>query len=137
MSTDGYRADEISRAESLDEDNLKVDPLEEGMDPPERWAGANRFGTTLAEQREGEDLDHRLAAEEPDVDADTPPPGPGARLSELSDRIDEHIDDTNAVGQSEDVPFPEEVDPVLAQAELRGQSADEAGGSVAEALREG
>lgn len=56
----------LSAAEELDEDELQVDPLEEGMDPPEHWAGANRWGTTPAEERRGESLDRRLSEEEPD-----------------------------------------------------------------------
>lgn len=58
----------LSSAEELDEDELGVDPLEEGMEPPERWSGADRYGTTPYEQEQGEDLDHKLAAERPDVE---------------------------------------------------------------------
>src|SRR5213078_4149114 len=35
--------------------------------PPDRPPGHGDFGTTLAEEREGESLDQRLAEEEPDV----------------------------------------------------------------------
>jgi hypothetical protein len=56
----------LNSAEGLDEDNLQVDPLEEGMDPPEHWVAANRWGTTPFEQSQGESLDRRLAQEEPD-----------------------------------------------------------------------
>jgi len=54
-------------AEDFDEDRLGVDPLEEGVDPPEGWAAADREGVTAREQAEGESLDHRLAAERPDT----------------------------------------------------------------------
>lgn len=54
-------------AEELDEDRLGVDPLEEGVEPPEGWAAADRFGTTAQEQAEGQPLGERLAQEEPDV----------------------------------------------------------------------
>lgn len=57
----------LSSAESLDEDELDADPLEEGMDPPETWAEADRYGTTPYEQSQGEDLDRKLDAERPDV----------------------------------------------------------------------
>lgn len=134
MSTDGsiegYSTDALTQAESLDEDNLRVDPLEGGVEPPEHWAAADRFGTTPAEQRAGEDHDHRLAAEVPDVlelgrqGADTPD-------EELSERIDERTDDLDQVAP------PEPEDTVRSDAALRGQSADEAGGSVASSLREG
>lgn len=42
------------------------DVLDEGYSPPERPLGLDAFGTTAAEQREGETLDQRLAEEEPD-----------------------------------------------------------------------
>jgi hypothetical protein len=58
----------LSSAEDLDEDQLGADPLEEGMDPPEGWSGADRYGTTPFEQAQGEDLDRKLAAERPDVE---------------------------------------------------------------------
>jgi hypothetical protein len=44
------------------------DPLDTGIAPADRWAGANRFGTTPAEQRAGESIEALLAEEEPDVD---------------------------------------------------------------------
>ncbi|MFD9893098.1 hypothetical protein ACFWY9_27455 [Amycolatopsis sp. NPDC059027] len=59
--------DTLTPSEALDEDELNVDPLEAGVEPPEHWSAANRHGTTPAEIREGEDLGTRLAEEEPDV----------------------------------------------------------------------
>jgi Family of unknown function (DUF5709) len=44
------------------------DPLDAGYLPPDRWSAGERFGTTLAEEREGESLDQLLAEEEPDPD---------------------------------------------------------------------
>lgn len=66
---DGVNTDLTSSvgAEDLDEDRIGLDPLEEGMDPPEQWTAADRFGVTAAEQREGESLDQRLAQETHDV----------------------------------------------------------------------
>ena len=48
------------------------DPLDRGVATPERWSAGMRFGTTAAEQQEGESLDRLLAEEEPDTafDAD-------------------------------------------------------------------
>jgi hypothetical protein len=60
----------LSSAEELDEDQLRVDPLEEGMDPPEHWSGADKYGTTPYEQRHPRPLDDRLDEERPDVDPD-------------------------------------------------------------------
>jgi|SRR5882757_1647422 hypothetical protein len=53
------------------------DPLDTGIAPPDRWSAGERFGSTLAEEREGESLDQLLAEEEPEPDpfAD---PGPSA-----------------------------------------------------------
>lgn len=62
----------LNSAEDLDEDRLQVDPLEKGMDPPERWSAADRYGTTPYEQSHPQDLDHRLREEEPDVEFGTP-----------------------------------------------------------------
>ncbi|WP_424187406.1 hypothetical protein ACOBQX_06245 [Actinokineospora sp. G85] len=126
MSTDGQGNEELSQQESLDEDNLRVDPLEKGIEPPERWAEADRFGTTPREQREGEDHEHRLAEEEPDVPLATRP-GAETPLSRLDDRIDEPSYDLDEV-----IPG-ERVDPGLSS---NGRTVDEAGQSVAEALRE-
>ncbi|HEX4018447.1 MAG TPA: DUF5709 domain-containing protein [Frankiaceae bacterium] len=44
------------------------DPLDEGIDAGDRYSAGERFGTTLAEEREGESFDQLLAEEEPDVD---------------------------------------------------------------------
>jgi uncharacterized protein DUF5709 len=45
------------------------DPLDVGYEPADRYSGVNRFGTTVAEQRQGESLDQLLSEEEPDVGA--------------------------------------------------------------------
>ncbi|SDD08503.1 hypothetical protein [Actinokineospora iranica] len=127
MSTDGFSTDGESKFESLDEDNLGLDPLEEGIEPPERWAEADKHGMTIAEQREGADIGDRLAAEEPDV-SDPGRPGQDTPIDELSDRMDEPADDVDDVAPDE----PER----RSDTERRGRAADEAGGSVASALRE-
>jgi hypothetical protein len=44
------------------------DPLDTGIVPPDRWSAGEGFGTTEAEEREGESLDQLLAEEEPDID---------------------------------------------------------------------
>jgi hypothetical protein len=59
--------------DTLDGDRVG-DPLDTGIVAADRWAGANRFGTTAAEQRAGESLDQRLAEEVPDVDPYADPP---------------------------------------------------------------
>jgi Family of unknown function (DUF5709) len=70
-------------SDSLD-GNPGDDPLDRGVAPPERWSAAMRFGTTAAEQEDGESLDQRLDEEEPDslpVD-DDPDPRAGRLVSE-------------------------------------------------------
>ena len=58
----------MDSTEELDEDELGTDPLEGGLDAPDGWAEADRWGTTPREEREGESLDQRLREEEPDVE---------------------------------------------------------------------
>jgi hypothetical protein len=57
----------LDASDTLDDDGV-ADPLDVGYEASDRWSGANRFGTTAAEQRQGESLDDLLAEEEPDVD---------------------------------------------------------------------
>jgi hypothetical protein len=45
------------------------DTLDEGYSPPEKPLGVTKYGTTAAEQHEGESLGQRLAQETPDVTA--------------------------------------------------------------------
>jgi len=63
----------LSSAEDLDEDRLSTDPLEEGMDPPEHWTGADKYGMTPYEQSHPRPIDDRLDEEEPDVEPDPVP----------------------------------------------------------------
>jgi hypothetical protein len=92
----------LNSAEDLDEDRLGVDPLEKGMDPPERWSAADQYGTTPFEQSQGQDLEHRIREEEP---------------------------------ESQEFPGTPAEKPADSPASRRGQAADEAGGSVADAVR--
>ncbi|WP_370943531.1 hypothetical protein AB5J62_31080 [Amycolatopsis sp. cg5] len=121
----------MNTAEALDEDELRVDPLEAGVEPAEHYSAADRFGTTAAEVREGETLDQRLSEEEPDVSGDEVPERPLAitPADQLDASIDEIPPDVEQVAPDEpgyrrhSDPEPEE-------------QADIAGGSVAESLRE-
>lgn len=115
----------LSSAEDLDEDRLGLDPLDRGIEPPERWWGANRYGTTPREESEPAPLDQRLSEEEPD---------PVAQTQDRTDDDYQPESDVTYVGGDLDLA-------VLGQrpdddAVRRGQAADEAGGSVAEAMRE-
>jgi hypothetical protein len=81
----------LSATEGLDEDELAVDPLEEGVEPPEQWSAAERYGTTAEEVREGESLERKLSEEQPDVDPGEVPERPLAITP--ADELDESIDD--------------------------------------------
>jgi Family of unknown function (DUF5709) len=58
-----------------DSDDPYDDPLDQGILPADRWSAGERFGTTLAEERQGESLDQLLAEEDPEPD---PYADPGA-----------------------------------------------------------
>jgi hypothetical protein len=120
----------LSAAEGLDEDELRLDPLEEGIEPAERLSAASLFGTTSTEMREGETLDQRLSEEQPDDQPVAVPDRPIAATP--ADELDATIDDV-----------PADVESVAAEGVTHGrhaamdpgERADEAGGSVADALR--
>lgn len=78
----------LSAEESLDDDDLGVDP-DEGYSPPERPLGVSAWGVTAFEAGVHEDLAHRLAREEPDVgDTDY-----GDGIGDAFDTDGEPIDD--------------------------------------------
>ncbi|MEH1165307.1 DUF5709 domain-containing protein [Micromonospora sp. CPCC 205539] len=57
----------LDASDTLDDDRVS-DPLDTGIVAEDQWRGANRFGTTPAEERAGESLEQYLAQEEPDTD---------------------------------------------------------------------
>jgi hypothetical protein len=57
----------VETPESLRDDDPEAMPMDRGREASDRPLGADRFGTTPAEQQEGESLDQRLAEELPDV----------------------------------------------------------------------
>jgi hypothetical protein len=54
--------DTLRPMEALDADDVRNDDGDEVVDPPEHWAAADH----IAEEPEGESLDEKLAAEEPE-----------------------------------------------------------------------
>jgi hypothetical protein len=64
---EGGPGDTLDPSESTDSDEILNDDGDIVVDPPEHWSEADKFGMTAREEREGEPLDQRLAAEEPDV----------------------------------------------------------------------
>lgn len=118
VETDGAA---LTSAEDLDEDRLRTDPLEQGMDPPEHWSGVDRYGMTPREEAEPRPLGERLAEEEPDVLADPAPesgPAESAAVTVVGDGVD-----------------ADDIAPATYEQDL-GIEADIAGGSVAEGIRE-
>lgn len=93
----GHDEDFLTQSETLDEDDMGVDPLEGGMDPPDHWSAANRYGTTPLEQATDRPIDERLAEERPDVAIE---PAPERPLSVTPlDELDESIDDELIPGE--------------------------------------
>src|SRR2546423_894103 len=90
---DDYEQDQdgiIDPEDELSEDGMDT-VLEQGYSPPERPLALDKFGTTLAEEREGETLDQRLAEEEPDpnMEVDLVEGEPAVRAGEGGDVPDD------------------------------------------------
>jgi len=67
FAEEGGPGDTLNPSESSDSDEVRNDDGDIVVDPPEGWSEADKFGMTAREAREGESLDQRLAAEEPEV----------------------------------------------------------------------
>ncbi|MEU8134835.1 DUF5709 domain-containing protein [Streptodolium elevatio] len=63
-----YEDPTLDASESLVTDDLSADPLDVGVEPPDRWSAAERFGTTAEEAERGESLDQLLDEEEPELE---------------------------------------------------------------------
>lgn len=88
---------EVDRDDVLEERDAD-DVMVEGYSPPEKPLGLGAFGTTAAEQREGETLEQRLAQEEPEDPALEPSghadlPRDGTQDGEL---LDDEVGDRRA-----------------------------------------
>jgi hypothetical protein len=72
-STDSYSVDDEDQLQAEDtlDDRGVDDLLDEGYSPPERPLGVDAFGTTAAEQRQGEGIERRLTHEVPDPSSAT------------------------------------------------------------------
>jgi len=60
----------LEPSDTLEDDDLRADVLDTGIDAGEGYRGATRWGTTAEEERRGGSLDQLLAEEEPDAVAD-------------------------------------------------------------------
>ena len=103
---DDAPGDTLPPAEALDPDDVRNDDGDEVVDPPDEWHEADKFGLTASEMREGEPLDDKLAAEEPDFGARPPtvPEGaPDFPPPDIERDVGDHrgqIDDTPEDGDS-------------------------------------
>lgn len=95
-----------SSAEDLDEDRIGKDPVEEGVDPPDDWSEADRYGVTAREQAEDRPLSDRLAEETPDQQPD---PDPEQSIGATpDDQLDQTIDEAPPMDDPEGGPPEEE-----------------------------
>ena len=65
--------DTLNPSESTDSDEVRNDDGDIVVDPPDDWSEADKFGMTAREAEEGESLDDKLSAEEPDTLPDAVP----------------------------------------------------------------
>lgn len=90
----------LEPSESVDSDELGERTGDTIAEPPERWLGADRVGTTAGEEREGESLDERLAEERPDVQPVEQPARPSANTA--PENLDQTVDDVMIPGEPVD-----------------------------------
>ena len=110
----------LEPSDSLDGDDLTADVLDTGIDAGEGYRGANRFGTTAEEERQGESLDQLLAEEEPEPTADD------EWTDEDNPRDDDHTSDPRSgrlVAPDEGAHGDEESDAVASDVGINGGAA--------------
>jgi hypothetical protein len=98
MPDQSYEQDDIDDEGVLDpSDTLEGepdgDPLDAGYLPTDRWSAGMRYGSTEAEEREGESLDQLLAEEEPDTTLDS--------IEELADEAADKDEDDEDAGDED------------------------------------
>jgi hypothetical protein len=81
--------------ESLDEDEIDIGP-EEGYSPGERPRALTAWGITDREAAGHEDLEHRLAREEPETSAPLDWDGIGDATDTDGEPLDDQVGDTRA-----------------------------------------
>ena len=101
MSIEDGPGDTLSPSESLDSDDVRNNDGDDVVDPPDGWSEADRFGTTLNEEREGESLDEKLSEEEPDTPLEEQQE---VSLRDLPD--DELTEDVDRVIDDEEIDIP-------------------------------
>ena len=86
--------------DTLDQDDV-ADELDRGYSPPEKPRGVDAFGTTVEEQRQGENLEQRLLQEEPDPNTASGAPD---NESGLDDEEEDRVggDDPDSIAAEDD-----------------------------------
>ncbi|MFI2510780.1 DUF5709 domain-containing protein [Streptomyces sp. NPDC018972] len=79
------------------------DTLDEGYSPPEKPLGVTKYGTTAAEQHDGETLDQRLAQEVPDTSVPA-----GDEVGDLPGGEGEPVDPEAGTGRAGRLVAPDE-----------------------------
>lgn len=92
----------LQPSEGLDENELGVDPVEAGVEPPEGWS--RETSERVTREREGESLGERLWEEEPDVEPREAKPVAETRTHEIDETVDEVAEEQVA---DSDEPGPE------------------------------
>lgn len=83
----GGADDMLSPMEATDSDEVHNADGDEVVDAPDDWTGADKFGMSAEEERQGETLDQRLAEEEPDVTVNEIDPHPAGGAPEDGDSL--------------------------------------------------
>jgi hypothetical protein len=95
-SGDDYDGSAQLEPEDTLEDRGVSDVLDEGYSPAERPWAVDDYGTTAREEAEGEDLDHRLAREVPDIGSDDEGDGLGDESDTDGELRDDEVGDARA-----------------------------------------
>jgi hypothetical protein len=95
-SGDDYDGSAQLEPEDTLEDRGVSDALDEGYSPAERPWAVDDYGTTAREEAEGEDLDHRLAREVPDIGSDDEGDGLGDESDTDGELRDDEVGDARA-----------------------------------------
>ena len=121
----GGPGDTLPPIEALDPDDVRNNDGDEVVDPPDGWSEADKYGMTLREEREGEPLDYKLAAEEPDPSPDEPDPpdesDPTDHVTAESedvelqsdDQLDHILRDMHGIYRGQVDGTPEDGDPIF------------------------
>lgn len=104
--------DQLEPEDTLIEPGAGDDKFDEGYSPPDEWSGAEGFGNTLEEQREGESLDQRLSQERADV------PAGGEQPEEVGDGTDSSVAEDVEEVVDRELAENEDLDQVIDEREL-------------------